>query len=592
MPAKRLVIFLLPSYLLVVLVALVALGWSALDTVRRTYLRELTGTLEAAAFARQSGALEFLALAWSEGVLPDCSALAAPTGPRLEVIDESGKVICDSAADPALAANQGDRPEVRQALAGTVGADRRQEEDSPGGAEFLFVAVPLTAPGNRPAALRASAPLTLLAEIGRAALVRTALIGAVLALLAGFAAWWTARRLSRPLRALADGAEAFVRGELARRVAVAEPEELRSVAEALNRMAGALDNRMRAILQQQKEQEAVLSSMEEGVLAVDGSERVLNLNPSAARLLGVRIAQVRGRSLVEVVRNPDLLRFVTRTLAAPEPLEGEIVLRDNDREIFLEGHGTMLRDADGRSIGALVVFRDVTRLRRLENMRRDFVSNASHELKTPITSIKGFVETLLEGPEQRDPETRRFLTIISRQADRLIAIIEDLLDLSRIEQEDERGETVLRPTLLRPVLETAVHLCEAKAAERGMRIELDCDAALSAPLTAPLMEQDVVNLVDNAVKYGREGGTVRVWAERSGDRVAIRVADQGGGIAAEHLPRLFERFYRVDESRSAKLGGTGLGLSIVKHIAQLHGGTVAVESRPGEGSTFSVLLPP
>ena len=591
MPGKRLAIFLLPSYLLVVIVALVAVGWSALDTVRRTYLRELTGTLEAAAFARQSHALEFLALAQSKSVLPACSALAAPAGPRLEVIDGSGKVICDSAADPALAANQGDRPEVRQALAGAVGADRRQEEDSPG-ADILFVAVPLTAPGNRPAALRASAPLTLLAEIGRVALVRTVFIGVALALLAGFAAWWTARRLSRPLRALADGAEAFVRGELARRVAVAEPEEMRSVAEALNRMASALDNRMRAVVQQQKEQEAVLSSMEEGVLAVDGSERVLNLNPSAARLFGVQIAQVRGRSLVEVVRNPDLLRFVTRTLAAPEPLEGEIVLRDHDREIFLEGHGTMLRDAEGRSIGALVVFRDVTRLRRLENMRRDFVANVSHELKTPVTSIKGFVETLLESPAQRDPETRRFLTIISRQADRLIAIIEDLLNLSRIEQEGERGENVLRPALLRPVLETAVHQCEAKAAERGMRIELDCDAALSAPLTAPLMEQAVVNLVDNAVKYGPEGGAVRVWAERSGDRVAIRVADQGGGIAAEHLPRLFERFYRVDESRSAKLGGTGLGLSIVKHIAQLHGGTVAVESRPGEGSTFSVLLPP
>ena len=591
MPGKRLATFLLPSYLLVVIVALVAVEWGALDTVRRTYLRELTGTLEAAAFARQSRALEFLALAESEGGLPACSALAVSTGPRLEIIDGSGKVICDSAADPALAANQGDRPEVRQALAGAVGADRRQEENSPG-ADILFVAVPLTAPGNRPAALRASAPLTLLAEIGRATLLRTAVIGAALALLAGFAAWWTARRLSRPLRALAEGAEAFVRGELARRVAVAEPEELRSVAEALNRMASALDNRMRAVLQQQKEQEAVLSSMEEGVLAVDGSERVLNLNPSAARLFGVQIAQVRGRSLVEVVRNPDLLRFVTRTLAAPETLEGEIVLRDNDREIFLEGHGTMLRDADGRSIGALVVFRDVTRLRRLENMRRDFVANVSHELKTPVTSIKGFVETLLESPAQRDPETRRFLTIISRQADRLIAIIEDLLNLSRIEQESERGETVLRPALLRPVLETAVHLCEVKAAERGMRIELECDAALSAPLTAPLMEQAVVNLVDNAVKYGREGGTVRVWAERSGERVAIRVADQGGGIAAEHLPRLFERFYRVDESRSAKLGGTGLGLSIVKHIAQLHGGTVAVESRPGEGSTFSVLLPP
>jgi two-component system phosphate regulon sensor histidine kinase PhoR len=238
-----------------------------------------------------------------------------------------------------------------------------------------------------------------------------------------------------------------------------------------------------------------------------------------------------------------------------------------------------------------MVLNDVTRLRRLENLRRDFVANVSHELKTPITSIKGFVETLIDGAIRDPGAADRFLRIISRQADRLSAIIEDLLQLSRIERGTERQEIELRPHPLVTVLRGAVELCQPQAEEEHMLIELDCPRDLVAAINPPLLESALVNLIDNALKYGGSGGRVRVALREAEREAVISVQDWGAGIASAHLPRLFERFYRVDQSRDRKAGGSGLGLSIVKHIAQAHAGRVEVESKVGAGSTFSLHLP-
>jgi two-component system phosphate regulon sensor histidine kinase PhoR len=227
----------------------------------------------------------------------------------------------------------------------------------------------------------------------------------------------------------------------------------------------------------------------------------------------------------------------------------------------------------------------------LESVRRDFVANVSHELRTPVTSIKGFVETLLDGAMHNPEELQRFLQIVAVQTDRLNAIIEDLLALSRIEQEEEKAEIELGQSPVRAVLETAVEVCRMKAAEKNIRLELACDAELAAPMNAPLLEQAVINLLDNAIKYSAPEQTVQIAAERSGGEIAIRVRDCGCGIGREHLLRIFERFYRVDKARSRKLGGTGLGLAIVKHMAQAHGGRASVESTPGQGSTFTIHLP-
>jgi len=246
----------------------------------------------------------------------------------------------------------------------------------------------------------------------------------------------------------------------------------------------------------------------------------------------------------------------------------------------------------GLSIGAVIVLNDVSRLRQLENIRRDFAANVSHELKTPITSIKGFVETLLDGAMRDAADAERFLRIIARQADRLNAIIEDLLSLSRIEKEADAADIALAVVAMRELLDTARHDCDLQATERHVRISLECDSHARVRANADLLGQAVTNLLDNAIKYSEPGGEVRLSARNGDGEVLIEVRDQGCGIAEEHLSRLFERFYRVDRARSRKLGGTGLGLAIVKHIVLAHRGQVTVASQPGQGSTFTIHLPP
>jgi two-component system phosphate regulon sensor histidine kinase PhoR len=329
--------------------------------------------------------------------------------------------------------------------------------------------------------------------------------------------------------------------------------------------------------------------MIEGVLAIDARQRVLGINRAAAELLGVDLGRIIGRPLQEVVRNPDLRRFALLAIDCREPVEDDLVLHGiRDRTIRLRG--TALRDASGEG-GAVIVLNDVTDMQRLENVRRDFVANVSHELKTPVASIKGFVETLLDGAADDPADNRRFLEIIARQADRLAAIIEDLLSLSRIEQAEGTGDLPRERVAIGSVLAAAIADCEPRAAERTIAFETDCPTDLVAAVNPPLVEQALINLVDNAIKHSEPGRTIRLAAAAEDGDLLIRVRDEGCGIEPEHLPRLFERFYRVDQARSRQQGGTGLGLAIVKHIVQAHGGTVDVESTPGVGTTFTIRLP-
>jgi two-component system phosphate regulon sensor histidine kinase PhoR len=242
-------------------------------------------------------------------------------------------------------------------------------------------------------------------------------------------------------------------------------------------------------------------------------------------------------------------------------------------------------------VGVLVVLNDITRLRKLENIRKEFVANVSHEIRTPITAIKGFVETLRDGAMQNPQDGERFLGIIQNHVLRLEALVEDLLSLSRIEEETEREEIVLEEKPLKEVLAGALQLCQVKAEPKQIRMELSCAEEVAAKINPSLLEQAVVNLLDNAVKYSEAGKRIWVQVESSPQEVLIRVRDEGCGIEKQHLERLFERFYRVDKARSRKLGGTGLGLAIVKHILEAHGGRVTVESQPGRGSTFTLHLP-
>ena len=369
-----------------------------------------------------------------------------------------------------------------------------------------------------------------------------------------------------------------------------ESEELAKLVEALNYMAAQLDDRFRTITQQRQEQEAILSSMVEGVVAVDNHDRLITLNKAGARLLMVNPEMAKGQSIQEIIRNKELQRFLQQTRAAAAPAEGEIVLNGLS-ERFIQLHGTKLLDSRNQAIGVLLVMNDVTAMRRLERVRRDFVANVSHELRTPITSLKGFIETLQAGAIQEPENALSFLKIMARQADRLNQIIENLLTLSRIEQEEEEGKVCLSLEPLQAVLQAAIQISAIRAAEKHINVVLNCPDGFQAYINPPLLEEAVVNLIDNAVKYSPPETTVKVEAEQTGEKVLIHVRDQGRGIAMEHLPRLFERFYRVDPSRSRKVGGTGLGLAIVKHIAQAHDGWVTVDSTLGQGSVFTLHLP-
>jgi two-component system phosphate regulon sensor histidine kinase PhoR len=271
-------------------------------------------------------------------------------------------------------------------------------------------------------------------------------------------------------------------------------------------------------------------------------------------------------------------------------VERDVVFRE-DEDRFIQLHGAALRDETGAIIGGLVVMNDITRLKRLESLRRDFVANVSHELKTPLTTLKGCVETLSDGAVANPDEAGRFLGMMDRQVGRLEAMVDDLLVLSRLEHESDRGGVELVPGSVNDVLSRVVQSFFDRAAKKGIHLILDCPDSITAPINAALLEQAMGNLVDNAIKYSAEETAITVSAGMQGDAVAIAVADQGLGMEKKHLDRIFERFYRVDPARSRAQGGTGLGLAIVKHIALAHRGSVTVASTPGQGSTFTLRIP-
>jgi two-component system phosphate regulon sensor histidine kinase PhoR len=400
---------------------------------------------------------------------------------------------------------------------------------------------------------------------------------------------FAARKMRDNLTALRDAVETRTDGDSHAAIPAGDVAEVAELTDAVARFAERSAERLEGVMRINNEQEAVLAGMAEGVLAIDVDRRVISLNRSAGKLLGVNPAEIMGRSLHEIVRNPELLKLVDQLLASKKPQEQDIVFRQTDERV-LQIRGTLLADALGHGFGAVFVLNDVSRLRRLENMRRDFAANVSHELKTPITSIKGFIETILDGATPEDSE--RFMRIVARQADRLDAIIDDLLSLSRIEKEAEASDIALTPTRLKEIVAGAVNDCHQKADARQVTFDVDCSDEAKARVNALLLQQAVRNLLENAVKYSDVGGVVQLKVETLPDEVRISVTDRGCGIAPEHHARLFERFYRVDKARSRKLGGTGLGLAIVKHIVLAHRGRVTVESALGKGSRFTIHLPP
>jgi two-component system phosphate regulon sensor histidine kinase PhoR len=588
---KRLIWQLYPSQLLIALAALLAFTWYGTSSIRSFQLSETAAGLEARAHLVAGSVLGYLGHDDLKGLEAFFREAGKKSATRLTVITLDGKILADSDEDPARMENHNDRPEIIAALSGKVVPSLRFSQTLQ--QNLMYVAIPLEDQGKSRGVLRAAIPVTAI-DKALSAIYQKIIWGCVVAaVIAALVAWFIARRISRPLEQMKLGAERFARGDFAGRIREEGAEEVAGLARALNAMATQLDGRIQTIVSQHSQLQAVFSSMVEGVITVDTDERILEVNQSGAQLLNVDPEKIRGKSILLAVRNTHLQNFVKNALASASPMEGEFSSRmgAEGQEKYFYAHGARLQDSQGHITGALIVINDVTNLRRLESMRRDFVANVSHELKTPITSIEGFAETLLDGALDEPEDARRFVEIIGKQASRLHAIVEDLLALSRVEQEAKREEIVLQEHPIADVLQSAIQICSPRAEEENMAISLACAPTITAGINPALFEQAVVNLLDNAVKYSGKGSAIKVEAEKKEGVVLIRVCDNGVGIASQDISRIFERFYRVDKARSAKLGGTGLGLSIVKHIVQAHHGHVSVESSPGKGSIFTIHLP-
>ncbi|HET7909878.1 MAG TPA: ATP-binding protein [Nitrospira sp.] len=519
---------------------------------------------------------------------------------RITLIETSGRVLADSAVrdeDLAGIENHRSRPEIAEAIATGTGTDLRASQTT--GERTLYRAIRLVEPGaSTELYLRLGLPMTALDEELTALKRNLTLAFGSAFLIAVALSLWLARSLTKPLSDMAAAAQQLADGNLAVHIETSARDEVGLLARTLNHMTDELRSKIEELSEDRSQLLAMLTSMVEGVMVLDSKGRILQVNPAWERMFAVTRAEARGRHSTEVITHPKLNALVSSVLASRAGQEAEIVLT-NGRCLNVEA--SVAGGEQDNEACAVLVFHDITELRRLEHIRKDFVANVSHELRTPLTSIKGYVEALLDGGAD-DPETSvRFLDIILKQSDRLNLILEDLLQLSKIES----GQVQFKqePLDIGSVVERTIAMIKPLADKKRHRLSADVEAHL--PLLIGDQErlvQVLANLLDNAIKYTLEGGLITVSARRipvSAGRTAdgphegieLTVTDTGIGIPEADRPRVFERFYRVDKARSRELGGTGLGLAIVKHIVEGHGGSIRVEGNVPNGSRFVVRLP-
>ncbi|MFQ5601193.1 MAG: ATP-binding protein [Candidatus Krumholzibacteriia bacterium] len=580
---RRLFWKLILTFSLVILFCLAVVGGYLVHSARRTSRTHLEDQLERLAYLVDERFASLLDAGRTAETDSLAELLGRGTGTRITAIAPDGTVLADTQSDPARMENHRFRPEVQEALRGRVGSSLRFSTTVR--SRFLYVAIPSNA---RPGwVLRVAIPVEQYEQHVRAStnvLILGAALASVLAIVLGF---FFTRRVTQPLEAMRTNLERLEAGEFGVRLDPGPEDEVGQLARTLNRVQEQLENTIQSLKSQHDQREFILSSMVEGLVAVDAEDRMLLVNSSARALLGLDALEVEGRALVETIRQPGFVDFARKVRISERPLGVELVLCDPQPR-WLELHGAPVRFTEGGRAGAVIVFNDVTRLHKLEQARKDFVANVSHELKTPVTTIKGFLETLLEGGALDDPgSARRFLGIVSKHTERLSAIIDDLLYLSRLEYEE--AEIARHPVDLAVVAEGCVADFEHVARSTGIELSIRVGAEPARILgDASLLTRALDNLIDNALEYG---GVAEVRLVDEGGKVAILVADAGPGLPEAQLERVFDPFYRVDKSRSPGSGGAGLGLSVARTIVRGHGGDITLRNRPEGGLEARVTLP-
>ncbi|MCI0403606.1 MAG: ATP-binding protein [Acidobacteria bacterium] len=564
---SRIFFKLLAAFLLVIVTATITLDVA----VRRAWENSLEGELQKA--LREKTRLLALRVESDKAASPQPMAMEAARAAdaRATIIERSGKVIADSEADPATMENHAGRAEVAAALRGEVGTAVRLSHTR--GIEFLYVAVPVSG-----GAVRLAYPLEALRksrEQVRGTLLTASALALILAMaIAGLAAQSIARRLQR----ITHFAEQVAAGDLLARVAESGSDEIAQVASALDRTARKLEESFGELEQRRQQMETLLNSMEEPVVAVSESGTVQWANGAMHNLTGGRARP--GAALVELLRDPDFLAAVRGALDQRAATTARVWSAAPGRVFDLT--------VAPMPAGAVAVLHDLTEIERVEKTRRDFIANVSHELRTPLTSIKGYAETLLDS-QAPDGHTREFLDVIRRNAERMARLTEDLLVLARVESGEQKLDVESVPA--QELLEDALAAFRDEAKSSGVELTVKDSSEQTVEADREALQQVFGNLIGNALKYAASGGRIELGARPTNGSLEFYVHDFGPGIASEHVPRLFERFYRVDKARSREGGGTGLGLAIVKHIVLNHGGTVRAESELGHGCTFFFTLP-
>jgi two-component system phosphate regulon sensor histidine kinase PhoR len=562
------------GYAAIVLFTVLVFAFFTLSVLRERSTAGLTESLRNVAQAAAVSMRPLLASGRNAELNELARELERQTRMRITIIDRSGLVLADSEVNPATMENHRLRPEVARALEGSTGVSLRFSSTIQ--RWMVYVAVPFMLQGGIEGVVRASAPREELNTlIGRSS-GNLALFASLLFLACLLAAFLYSRSILRPLQDLVTAVSRFTAGDFGARLHLRRRDEIWKLAESFNSLGERLQELFREATQRAEELERIFASVQQGICLLDGQNRILRGNRGFEALVGGRA--VTGRTLWEAVIAPGLAELIEKARGSGERQSEEVSI--GERSVLCTVECMAERDE------LIVVLLDTTDIRRLDAVKRDFVANASHELRTPLTSIKGFLEMLggkLAGEEAR------WLEAIQRNVERMAAIVEDLLSLSSLEA---RGtEISLEPTDLKRIVTDVTGMFAIPIKAKGLELQVSMPEDLPRSLADPfLLEQMLVNLVDNALKY-TETGEIRVACASVGQQLRIEVTDTGIGIAPEHLPRIFERFYVADKSRSRKMGGTGLGLSIVKHIAQLHNGTIDIRSTIGVGTTFTVSLP-
>ncbi|MDP3937455.1 MAG: ATP-binding protein [Deltaproteobacteria bacterium] len=568
---------------------LVLLYLLSAEILRESLLAETEANLRREAIAAREAVLSLDDPFDEKKVDGAVDGLVTARGARITVIREDGTVIGDSVRsgeDLLAMGNQSDRPEFRSALEGKNASSLRPQ--TAGRAPATYASQLYQVRNGKRGVILVELPL-LGFEDARDQLRQRFILGAfVLFVLILYVSGRVMNRATRDIQALGRAAVSLGGGSFGAAPAIDRDDAIGDLSRTLDGVREKLRDSTRQITDERDRLQEILGAMEEGVLMIDEQGTVLLLNPALQRHLDLPPEPI-GRKLIELVRNSDLNALVREGLEEGKAVTREVNLERKgvDRTVLVrlapvQGHQ--------RGRGAVIVFHDITETRRLEQMRRDFVANVSHELKTPLTAIRGYAETLAEAPPDDPAQSKTFVETILRHAKRLGTLVEDLLELSRIES----GQAMLKPQPvdLRNSVDRVLLALEPNAVDRRVRLMVSLPSSFPALFIDPsALETILRNLIDNAVKYVNEGGRVEVRAHLETDMAHVEVVDSGPGIPTEHLTRIFERFYRVDPSRSKALGGTGLGLAIVKHLSQASGGRALVDSEPGRGSVFTVVLP-